>query len=116
MTSHYPHEGGVAEQFMSHQANQGAGTHHAGYGQADGGHHLNATHGNHGTHFNRSSSEGSSGSPGDHKDKVDDNELETIHTNERVGSHTNYYEKGGLRTEGDGEDHIGSHQKVRDST
>ncbi|KAB8336981.1 hypothetical protein FH972_021285 [Carpinus fangiana] len=44
------------------------------------------------------------------KDKPED--LETVHTNERVGSHENYYEKGGLRTEGDGLDHVGAHQKV----
>ncbi|KAF2149491.1 MFS general substrate transporter [Myriangium duriaei CBS 260.36] len=31
--------------------------------------------------------------------------VEQIHTNERVPGHTNYYEKGGLRTYGDGEDH-----------
>ena len=55
-----------------------------------------------------SSSEGSNGSP---KERTE--ALETIHTNERVGSHENYYEKGGLRTEGDGEDHIGAHHKVR---
>ena len=32
-------------------------------------------------------------------------ELERIHTFERVGTHAAYYEKGGLRTEGDGQDH-----------
>ncbi|KAK5738116.1 hypothetical protein LTR17_006145 [Elasticomyces elasticus] len=31
--------------------------------------------------------------------------IEQIHTNERVPGHTNYYEKDGLRTYGDGEDH-----------
>lgn len=31
--------------------------------------------------------------------------IEHIHTNERVPGHTNYYEKDGLRTYGDGEDH-----------
>ena len=69
---------------------------------------------NHNTsHLNeRSSSEGSNGSPAD-AEKARMDELETIHTNERVGSHTNYYEKGGLRTEGDGEDHVGAHNKVR---
>lgn len=48
-------------------------------------------------------------------DTLDEKEhtLEPIYTNERVGSHENYYEKGGLRTEGDGEDHVGVHQKVR---
>jgi len=47
-------------------------------------------------------------------DTLDEKEhtLEPIYTNERVGSHENYYEKGGLRTEGDGEDHVGVHQKV----
>lgn len=32
-------------------------------------------------------------------------ELERIHTFERVGTHAQYYEKDGLRTEGDGMDH-----------
>lgn len=31
--------------------------------------------------------------------------LEPIHTNERVPGHDNYYEKDGLRTYGDGQDH-----------
>jgi len=31
-------------------------------------------------------------------------QLETVHTNERVPGHSNYYEKNGLRTYGD-EDH-----------
>jgi hypothetical protein len=31
--------------------------------------------------------------------------VETIHTNERVPGHPAYYEKGGLRTYGDDEDH-----------
>lgn len=31
--------------------------------------------------------------------------LETIHTNELVPGHDNYYEKDGLRTYGDGQDH-----------
>lgn len=31
--------------------------------------------------------------------------LETIHTNERVPGHPGYYEKDGLRTYGDGQDH-----------
>ena len=31
--------------------------------------------------------------------------METVHTNERVPGHTNYYEKDGLRTYGDDEDH-----------
>ena len=32
-------------------------------------------------------------------------ELERIHTFERVGTHAAYYEKDGLRTMGDGQDH-----------
>lgn len=56
-------------------------------------------------------SDESSNSPTGEKEKNE--ELETIHTNERVGSHTNYYEKGGLRTEGDGQDHVGAHHRVR---
>ena len=32
-------------------------------------------------------------------------EVEQIHTNERVPGHSNYYEKDGLRTDGDGVDH-----------
>lgn len=40
-------------------------------------------------------------------------ELERIHTFERVGTHAQYYEKGGLRTEGDGVDHDGAHHHVR---
>ena len=31
--------------------------------------------------------------------------VETIHTNERVPGHPSYYEKNGLRTYGDDEDH-----------
>ena len=31
--------------------------------------------------------------------------IEVIHTNERVPGHPNYYEKDGLRTYGDDEDH-----------
>lgn len=31
--------------------------------------------------------------------------VEQVKTKERVPGHTNYYEKGGLRTYGDGEDH-----------
>jgi hypothetical protein len=52
---------------------------------------------------------------GAHADSVDNSEhsptkatmehVEQIHTNERVPGHTNYYEKGGLRTQGDGVDH-----------
>lgn len=32
-------------------------------------------------------------------------QIETVHTNERVPGHPNYYEKNGLRTYGDDEDH-----------
>ncbi len=31
--------------------------------------------------------------------------LQPVHTNERVPGHANYYEKDGLRTYGDNEDH-----------
>ncbi len=31
--------------------------------------------------------------------------IEAVHTNERVPGHSNYYEKNGLRTDGDDEDH-----------
>jgi hypothetical protein len=31
--------------------------------------------------------------------------VEQVHTNERVPGHPNYYEKDGLRTQGDGIDH-----------
>jgi len=37
--------------------------------------------------------------------KATETRIEHIHTNERVPGHTNYYEKDGLRTYGDGEDH-----------
>ena len=33
------------------------------------------------------------------------NHIENIHTNEQVPGHSNYYEKNGLRTAGDGVDH-----------
>ena len=36
---------------------------------------------------------------------VESQEIETIHTNERVAGHHGYYEKNGLRTYGDGLDH-----------
>ena len=42
--------------------------------------------------------------PGDSKAGVMDH-VEHVHTNERVPGHENYYEKGGLRTQGDGVDH-----------
>lgn len=32
-------------------------------------------------------------------------QMEAIHTNERIPGHANYYEKNGLRTYGDDEDH-----------
>ena len=38
--------------------------------------------------------------PGAHMDHIED-----VHTNERVPGHANYYEKDGLRTYGDDEDH-----------
>ena len=37
--------------------------------------------------------------------KADAHLMETVHTNERVPGHHDYYEKGGLRTYGDNEDH-----------
>lgn len=61
----------------------------------------------------RSSSDDNNPSNSDGTSYEKDAPLEPIYTNERVGSHENYYEKGGLRTEGDGEDHVGVHQKVR---
>lgn len=47
--------------------------------------------------------DGSNASPNGEKATLE--HVEQIHTNERVPGHTNYYEKGGLRTYGDGEDH-----------
>ncbi|KAK6435286.1 hypothetical protein LTR95_008524 [Oleoguttula sp. CCFEE 5521] len=44
------------------------------------------------------------------KDHVE--ELEKIQTIERVGTNAQYYEKDGMRTEGDGFDHVGAHQKM----
>lgn len=38
-------------------------------------------------------------------DKEIGTHVEAIHTNERVPGHPGYYEKGGLRTYGDDEDH-----------
>ncbi|GAM89682.1 hypothetical protein ANO11243_077210 [Dothideomycetidae sp. 11243] len=38
-------------------------------------------------------------------EKTTTQHVEQIHTNERVPGHSNYYEKNGLRTYGDGEDH-----------
>lgn len=54
------------------------------------------------------------------QDSIDDmtrvstgaNDLEKVHTFERVGTHAQYYEKDGLRTEGDGLDHSGKDFKV----
>lgn len=40
-------------------------------------------------------------------------DLEKIHTIERVGTHAQYYEKDGLRTEGDGVNHDGAEHRVR---
>jgi hypothetical protein len=48
--------------------------------------------------------EGSTNSPDIEKAAYDER-VEQVHTNERVPGHTNYYEKNGLRTYGDGEDH-----------
>ncbi|KAK5115393.1 hypothetical protein LTR85_009853 [Meristemomyces frigidus] len=52
----------------------------------------------------RTSSDSSSRSP-DVEEKTTMQHVEQIHTNERVPGHTNYYEKDGLRTYGDDEDH-----------
>ena len=38
-------------------------------------------------------------------EKIIDQQVETVHTNERVPGHPSYYEKGGLRTYGDDADH-----------
>ena len=48
------------------------------------------------------SSEESRTPPGE---KAVEAQIENIHTNERVPGHPGYYEKGGLRTYGDDEDH-----------
>ena len=98
---------------MSHHANTDPATYREGYGQSGYGQAVTDGANTRRNHGNRSSSDDSNSSRG-HKEKAsDDNDLETIHTNELVGSHSNYYEKGGLRTEGDGVDHIGAHNKVR---
>ena len=39
------------------------------------------------------------------EEKTVSSQLEAVHTNERVPGHPAYYEKDGLRTYGDGEDH-----------
>ncbi|PSK33560.1 hypothetical protein B9Z65_7447 [Elsinoe australis] len=49
--------------------------------------------------------ERTSSSGGSSAEKVGTQRVEQIHTNERVPGHDNYYEKDGLRTYGDGEDH-----------
>lgn len=38
-------------------------------------------------------------------EKLADSQVENVKTNERVPGHPSYYEKGGLRTYGDDEDH-----------
>ncbi|KAK4548278.1 hypothetical protein LTR36_010148 [Oleoguttula mirabilis] len=52
----------------------------------------------------RNSSDSSNQTP-DVEEKTTMHHVEQIHTNERVPGHTNYYEKDGLRTYGDDEDH-----------
>ena len=60
------------------------------------------------------SSQSSENSPVHEKVTVGEH-LETVHTNEKVPGHPSYYEKDGLRTYGDDEDH--DHEpKVRTST
>lgn len=44
-------------------------------------------------------------STGTPPEKTGADQVEQIHTNERVPGHTNYYEKDGIRTDGDGLDH-----------
>lgn len=39
------------------------------------------------------------------EEKAMGSQVEVVHTNERVPGHPAYYEKGGLRTYGDDEDH-----------
>ena len=39
------------------------------------------------------------------EEKAVGSQMETIHTNERIPGHPAYYEKDGLRTYGDNEDH-----------
>lgn len=39
------------------------------------------------------------------EEKVVSSQIEAVHTNERVPGHPAYYEKNGLRTYGDGQDH-----------
>ena len=56
--------------------------------------------GNNGKTYNEKGDGGDTQSEIEHQQ-----ELERIHTFERVGTHAAYYEKGGLRTEGDGQDH-----------
>ena len=52
-----------------------------------------------------SSNESRTPPEGVESEKAIGTQVETIHTNERVPGHPNYYEKGGLRTYGDDADH-----------
>ena len=52
-----------------------------------------------------SSSDASLPSPAEEKSETIGTRVEAIHTNERVPGNTHYYEKNGLRTYGDDEDH-----------
>lgn len=52
-----------------------------------------------------SNSDASLPSPGEEKREAIGAQVEAIHTNERVPGNTHYYEKNGLRTYGDDEDH-----------
>lgn len=47
----------------------------------------------------------SSGINTDSEKGARDIQVEHVHTNERVPGHPEYYEKNGVRTEGDGQDH-----------
>ena len=55
--------------------------------------------------MNSSSPDASLASPIEEKRDQIGAHVETIHTNERVPGNTHYYEKDGLRTYGDDEDH-----------
>ena len=52
-----------------------------------------------------SSDESSTPPEGIDAEKTLEQQIETVHTNEKVPRHHNYYEKGGLRTYGDDVDH-----------
>lgn len=52
-----------------------------------------------------SNSDASLPSPGEEKRESIGAQADAIHTNERVPGNTHYYEKNGLRTYGDDEDH-----------